>query len=107
MKTTVNLNEKNTLKGMTSKWNNTEELISELETVVEIIFVQSSHWTKTRKEKMKIKAKINRLDLIKLKSFDTEKFLHITKMKRKPFYRVGENVCKKYDPYGINFQIGK
>ena len=50
---------------------------------------------------MKIKTKINKQDLIKIKSFCTAKKA-INKMKRQPTER--ENICKQSDQQGINLQ---
>ena len=51
---------------------------------------------------MKIKTKINKWDLIKLKSFYTAKET-INKVK-KTTHRMGENICKQCDWQGINLQ---
>ena len=49
---------------------------------------------------MKIKPNISKWDLIKLKSFCTEKET-INKMTT---HRMGENICKQWDQQGINLQ---
>ena len=50
---------------------------------------------------MEIKTKINKWDLMKLKSFCTAKDT-INKMKRQPSY--GENICKRISGQRINLQ---
>ena len=49
---------------------------------------------------MKIKTKINKLVLIKLKSFLHSKGKH--KRNEKTIYKMVENICQQYDRQGIN-----
>ena len=54
---------------------------------------------------MKIKAKINKQDLIKLKSFYTAKETKTTNRKKTTF-RMGENICKRSSK-GLTSEIHK
>ena len=51
---------------------------------------------------MQTNAKINKWDLIKLKSFFRSKGNH--KQTEKTTYRMGENICKQWNQQGLNFQ---
>ena len=50
---------------------------------------------------IEIKAKINKRDLIKLRSFCTARET-MEKTNKKTHYRMGENACKLYNQQGIN-----